>query len=152
MILKYCRRNLTCYWWDILYRNTWSFLKITGTRRYWNCSRLATKKWWSQKKCELYLWFVFLLIILCVFQAPGGEVAHPLDTNYESLRADLTHLKKTDKEFTVLESYLSATQPQWRKLEILDVWKVDREGAVSHAPHTILLYCASQIQSRSTLF
>ena len=40
-------------------------------------------------------------------------------------------MDKKDEEFGVLEKYLRATEPQWRKLEILDVWKVDRDKAVS---------------------
>ncbi len=51
---------------------------------------------------------------------------------YESLKADLVHVEKTSAEYTVLEKYLSVTAPQWKKLEILDVWKVDRDGAVSN--------------------
>ncbi len=56
---------------------------------------------------------------------------HPFDVNYESLKANLVHLEKTGDEFAVLEKYLKATAPQYRKLEILDVWKMDRDGAVS---------------------
>ena len=31
----------------------------------------------------------------------------------------------------MLEKYLRATEPAWRKMDILDVWEVDREEAVS---------------------
>ncbi len=73
-------------------------------------------------------------------QVSCEEVPHPFDVNYESLKADLVHLEKTCDEFAVLEKYLKATEPQWRKVEILDVWKMDREGAVSMSS---LAYCAT---------
>ena len=72
-----------------------------------------------------------LPILSPCMQGSGEEVPHPLDVNYQSLKAELSHVDKKDEEFGVLEKYLRATEPQWRKLEILDVWKVDRDKAVS---------------------
>ena len=53
---------------------------------------------------------------------------HPLDVSYSQLKAELSHVKKSDQEYKVIEKYLEATAPQWRKLSIVDVWRVDREG------------------------
>ena len=64
-------------------------------------------------------------------QAESGEVPHPLDVNYELLKARLTHLDKKDAEYAVIEHYLTATGPKWRKLEIMDVWAVDRQTEVT---------------------
>ena len=55
---------------------------------------------------------------------------HPLDLNYELLKADLVHIDKKEREYDVIEKYLRATEPTYRKLEIIDVWKVDRHGVV----------------------
>ncbi len=55
---------------------------------------------------------------------------HPLDLNYELLKAGLSHLDKRGDEFGVIQTYLKSTEPQWRKIEIQDVWAVDREGEV----------------------
>lgn len=63
-------------------------------------------------------------------QQAGGEVKHPLDLNYELLKADLTLLDKKSSEFSLIEKYLRGTEPQYRKLEIMDVWKVDRHAVV----------------------
>ena len=57
-------------------------------------------------------------------------MSHPLDVNYELLKAQLDHLDRTQPEFKTIERYLQSTQPVWRKLEIMDVWSVNREGEV----------------------
>ena len=64
-------------------------------------------------------------------QDGAGEVPHPLDVNYELLKAKLQHLDKSQEQYAVIEKYLRVTEPHWRKLKILDVWEVDREGEVS---------------------
>ena len=64
----------------------------------------------------------------------AGEMPHPLDVNYESLKAKLTHIKKEEEEFSVIEKYLAATGPSWRHVEILDIFRVDREGEVRGFP------------------
>ena len=58
------------------------------------------------------------------------EVPHPLDVNYKLLKANLDHVKKGDKDYQIIEKYLKATEPSYQKLEIMDIWKVDREGEV----------------------
>ena len=55
---------------------------------------------------------------------------HPLDMNYELLKTDLTVLDKKSSEFGVIEKYLQSTEPHYRKLMILDVWRVDRHNIV----------------------
>ena len=55
---------------------------------------------------------------------------HPLDVNYELLKTDLTVLDKKSSEFGVIEKYLRSTEPLYRKLTILDVWRVDRHNVV----------------------
>lgn len=50
--------------------------------------------------------------------------------NYELLKAKLQHLDESQKQYAVIQKYLRATEPQWRKLKILDVWEVNREGEV----------------------
>lgn len=59
-----------------------------------------------------------------------GEVPHPLDANYDSLKAKLEHVQKTDPEYKVIDTYLKSTEPAYRKLEIIDVWRVDRTEEV----------------------
>ena len=61
----------------------------------------------------------------------SGERPHPLDVNYESLKAGLSHVKEEEEEYDVIEKYLTATKPSWRKAQLLDVFRVDREGEVS---------------------
>jgi len=61
-------------------------------------------------------------------QGGGEEVPHPLDVNYELLKAELQHVDKGKEQFAMIEKYLKATEPQWRRLQILDVWEVNRVG------------------------
>ena len=60
----------------------------------------------------------------------GGEMPHPLDLNYELLKTDLALVDNKSSEFSIIEKYLRSTEPMYRKLEILDVWRVDRQGVV----------------------
>ena len=61
----------------------------------------------------------------------AGEVPHPLDINYESLKAKLTHIKKEEEEHEVVHKYIEATGPSgWRNVQLLDLFRVDREGEV----------------------
>ena len=55
---------------------------------------------------------------------------HPLDLNYELLKANLAVVERSSDEFKVIEKYLRATEPGYTKLQIIDVWKVDRHGVV----------------------
>lgn len=62
----------------------------------------------------------------------AGEMPHPLDINYQSLNAKLTHIKQEEEDYDVIHKYLVATGHSHMK--ILDVFRVDREGAVRGAP------------------
>ena len=59
-----------------------------------------------------------------------GDVPHPLDVNYELLKTRLSHVGKGEEGYGIIDKYLKATEPVWRKLEIMDVWEVDRDGEV----------------------
>ena len=59
------------------------------------------------------------------------EVPHELDVQYETLHANLTHLNPKSHEYQVVSKYMTATSGQWRKIKLLDVWGVDRQGVVS---------------------
>lgn len=69
-----------------------------------------------------------------------GEVPHALDANYDSLKAKLEHVQKTDPEYKVIDTYLKSTEPAYRKLEIIDVWRVDRTEEVRECFDNILYY------------
>ena len=59
------------------------------------------------------------------------EVPHPLDANYALLKCKLEHLPSSEKEFSVIEQYFKSTAPTWSKLQLTDIWRMDREGEVS---------------------
>ena len=54
---------------------------------------------------------------------------HPLDVNYELLKAKLQHLDKSQEQYAVIEKYLRATEPHWRKL-----WKVNIQFCLFRRP------------------
>ncbi|XP_019856101.1 PREDICTED: poly [ADP-ribose] polymerase 3-like [Amphimedon queenslandica] len=56
------------------------------------------------------------------------EVPHEFDVNYASLKAKLEHVKKEDSDYKIIETYLRQTEPSYRKLEIVDIWRVSRDG------------------------
>ena len=58
---------------------------------------------------------------------------HPLDLNYELLKADLSLVDRGSDEYKIIEKYLRSTEPGYTKLQIIDVWKVDRHGVVRDA-------------------
>jgi poly [ADP-ribose] polymerase len=58
----------------------------------------------------------------------GGEVPHPLDLNYELLKADLSVVDRSSDEYKVIERNLRSTS--YSNLNIIDVWRVDRNGVV----------------------
>lgn len=60
------------------------------------------------------------------------EVPHEFDVNYSSLKAKLEHVKKEDSDYKIIENYLKQTEPSYRKLEIVDIWRVSRDGEVIH--------------------
>ena len=41
--------------------------------------------------------------------------------------------EEEEDEYGVIQNYLSATRPSWRNMELLDVFRVDREGEVMNA-------------------
>ena len=63
---------------------------------------------------------------------------HPLDLNYELLKASLSVVDQSSDEFKLIEKYLRATESGYRKLQIIDVWRVDRHGVVSILCDTII--------------
>ena len=65
---------------------------------------------------------------------------HPLDLNYELLKANLAVVDRSSGEFKVIEKYLRATEPGYTKLQIIDVWKVDRHGVVRKKQHQCTVY------------
>ncbi|XP_017271173.1 protein mono-ADP-ribosyltransferase PARP3 [Kryptolebias marmoratus] len=54
-------------------------------------------------------------------------VPHRLDQDYKSLKCRLTLLDKKTKMFKIIEKYLKATSGGYYKMDIIDVWEVDRE-------------------------
>lgn len=46
------------------------------------------------------------------------------------MKAKLEHVKKEDTDYKLIETYLKETEPSYRKLEIVDVWRVNRDGEV----------------------
>jgi len=57
------------------------------------------------------------------------EVEHPLDVNYKTLKCDIVPLDKSKREYSVINTYLENTMGKHRKLKLLDVFEVRREGA-----------------------
>ncbi|KAG9471474.1 protein mono-ADP-ribosyltransferase PARP3 [Eleutherodactylus coqui] len=55
------------------------------------------------------------------------DVPHPLDVDYELLKCQLNLLDAKTDEYKVIDTYVKNTGPTYRKLKILNVWKVDRE-------------------------
>ncbi|KAM9361706.1 protein mono-ADP-ribosyltransferase PARP3 [Symphorus nematophorus] len=55
------------------------------------------------------------------------EVPHPQDQDYNSLKCKLALMDKDTELFKVIEKYLKATDGDYRKIKIIDVWEVDRE-------------------------
>lgn len=51
---------------------------------------------------------------------------HPLDVNYGKLKADLRTLPKTSKDFKLIEKYLKNTGSTHQKLQIEEIFEVDR--------------------------
>lgn len=51
------------------------------------------------------------------------EIDHPLDANYKLLKADIEPLQKSTPEYKIIETYLTNTMGDWRKLKLLDVFE-----------------------------
>ncbi|XP_064605124.1 protein mono-ADP-ribosyltransferase PARP3-like isoform X2 [Liolophura sinensis] len=58
----------------------------------------------------------------------GDEAPHPLDSQYNLLKCGLEHVKPQAKDYQVINNYLNATKGFNRGTQILDVWKVNRDG------------------------
>ena len=80
---------------------------------------------------------------MCLFaqQSVGGEVPHPFDVNYQSLNARLTHISPEESVYKTIKQYVDATGSTFRKLEILDVWEVDRQTEVSECVCVCVYVC-----------
>ncbi|KAJ7316715.1 hypothetical protein JRQ81_002877 [Phrynocephalus forsythii] len=59
------------------------------------------------------------------------EVPHPLDKNYRLLKCDLTLVDPTSEDYKLIETYVEKTGGDYRKLKVLNIWKVNREGEAS---------------------
>jgi len=55
------------------------------------------------------------------------EVDHPDDVNYKALDADLVPLEQDSDEYEIIFKYLQNTMGDYRKLELLDVFKLSRK-------------------------
>ena len=55
------------------------------------------------------------------------EVDHPLDANYKVLDADLEPLDQESEEYEAIDKYLTATMGDFRKLQLLDVFRLNRK-------------------------
>ena len=53
---------------------------------------------------------------------------HPLDLNYELLKADLSVVDRSSEEYKIIEKNLRSTG--YPHLHLIDVWRVDRNGVV----------------------
>ncbi|KAH1167354.1 protein mono-ADP-ribosyltransferase PARP3 [Mauremys mutica] len=56
------------------------------------------------------------------------EVPHPLDKDYELLKCELTLVDPALEDYQVIQTYVEKTGVSHRKVKILNVWKVKREG------------------------
>ena len=57
---------------------------------------------------------------------------HELDVQYETLHANLELVNPKSHEYHVISKYMTATSQVGRQIKLLDVWRVDRQGVVSH--------------------
>uniref|UniRef100_A0A8C4W322 Poly(ADP-ribose) polymerase family member 3 n=1 Tax=Gopherus evgoodei TaxID=1825980 RepID=A0A8C4W322_9SAUR len=58
------------------------------------------------------------------------EVPHPLDKDYELLKCELTLVDPALEDYQVIQTYVEKTGVSHRKVKILNIWKVKREGEV----------------------
>eukprot|EP01126_Amoeba_proteus_P018010 TRINITY_DN1894_c0_g2_i5.p1 TRINITY_DN1894_c0_g2~~TRINITY_DN1894_c0_g2_i5.p1 ORF type:complete len:400 (-),score=89.99 TRINITY_DN1894_c0_g2_i5:75-1274(-) len=68
------------------------------------------------------------------------EVEHPIDKKYQQLHCSVTPLDQEGETYEIIEQYLSATsQRTGRKLKLLEVFEVNREGETNRfAAHRAL--------------
>ncbi|XP_078517282.1 protein mono-ADP-ribosyltransferase PARP3 isoform X2 [Lissotriton helveticus] len=55
------------------------------------------------------------------------EVPHPLDEDYMLLKCELSHVPPSSEEYKIIKTYVDATGPTYRNLQILNIWKVNRD-------------------------
>lgn len=55
-------------------------------------------------------------------------IDNPIDKNYDLLKCDIEPLDQESHEYEVIVNYLNATMGDWRKLQLMDVFKVTRES------------------------
>ena len=63
-----------------------------------------------------------------VSKGEESKPPHPDDVNYDLLKCKLELLDKKSEEFKVIENYTNQTSRSWHQVEIMNVWKVDREN------------------------
>uniref|UniRef100_A0A674K6E1 Poly(ADP-ribose) polymerase family member 3 n=1 Tax=Terrapene triunguis TaxID=2587831 RepID=A0A674K6E1_9SAUR len=68
------------------------------------------------------------------------EVPHPLDKDYELLKCELTLVDPALEDYQVIQTYVEKTGSSYRKVKILNIWKVKREGEVRE-----LVSCRSRV-------
>src|SRR4051794_34984587 len=51
-----------------------------------------------------------------------------VDIKYSLLKCHLEHIPENSNEYKFIDQYLKATGPNWRKVEIIDVFSMDRHG------------------------
>jgi poly [ADP-ribose] polymerase len=56
------------------------------------------------------------------------QVPYPADSQYETLKADLSHIDKKSKQYKLVNKYFEETKGSSSSSKLLDVWSVDREG------------------------
>ncbi|KAJ6667722.1 hypothetical protein lerEdw1_016043 [Lerista edwardsae] len=56
------------------------------------------------------------------------EVPHPLDRDYALLRCELTLVDPSSEDYKLIETYVNKTGSSYQKLQILNIWKVNRDG------------------------
>ncbi|XP_061473900.1 protein mono-ADP-ribosyltransferase PARP3 [Rhineura floridana] len=59
------------------------------------------------------------------------EVPHPLDKDYGLLKCDLTLVDPSSEDYKLIVNYTEKTGCDYRKLQVLNIWKVNREGEAS---------------------
>jgi poly [ADP-ribose] polymerase len=61
-------------------------------------------------------------------EAEEEWIDNPIDKNYALLKADIEPLDQESHEYEVIVNYLKATMGDWRKLQMMDVFRVTRES------------------------
>ncbi|XP_042309742.1 protein mono-ADP-ribosyltransferase PARP3 isoform X2 [Sceloporus undulatus] len=56
------------------------------------------------------------------------EAPHPLDKDYGLLKCDLTLIDPSSEDYQLIVTYIEKTGCSYRKLQVLNIWKVNREG------------------------